>query len=567
MILFKELLIVDLNDKLAKHVTFDEKINLITSEKNSRGKSIIMRSLYHALGANAGFDHNFDHNSKIYYIVFTNKNNEYCIARYQDEYIIYKNDSFVNKFSHGEIIKLSEYYYNEFNFGIYLHDRENKITLAPPAFSFVPYYLDQDKSWKKQIEPFEKLQQFMAYSRNNLYYYHLDLYNEKYIKDTLEIENLNKVKSDAEKKYEKQFDSYEAINKQLNMENVHVNIKELEIFFDKYRSSTEENLKKISKLKKDLYELDSKKTELIIEKNGIRKIINNIDNKSDYLNAEVTCPNCGNSFEVSLEEEIEKLYNKIYLKDRLLAIDNNLEILNNKSKIITQEIENYYKNISSIEKDINEKNDLYKKYLNKKAMLSVLPEMLQSLASLDIEIKNMKSKISILEEAIESFRHQKTIVHKLYIDNYSKFLKSLNITNFDKSSIKPFYKLTIGGSQYVRSTLAQFFAFLHTKHSMESKLFEFPIVIDSPREGEQDDDNSRDILKFILDIDTFGYQLIIASVNADKFIDLDERDGINVIELTNEKYKLLNAEDFKNHYKTISKISAAMNLPLYAEQI
>lgn len=49
-----ELLIFSVKEKCAKHVRFSDKINVITSSKQNgtkKGKSAIMKSIYHTLGA------------------------------------------------------------------------------------------------------------------------------------------------------------------------------------------------------------------------------------------------------------------------------------------------------------------------------------------------------------------------------------------------------------------------------------------------------------------------------------------------------------------------------------
>lgn len=55
-LIFDELYLFDPSEKLAKKIEFCDGINIITSSQedgNDRGKSVIMRSLYHSLGAEA----------------------------------------------------------------------------------------------------------------------------------------------------------------------------------------------------------------------------------------------------------------------------------------------------------------------------------------------------------------------------------------------------------------------------------------------------------------------------------------------------------------------------------
>lgn len=52
--LFKELFIFSPSEKIAKKIDFSDGVNIITSSQEDgtdRGKSVIMRSLYHTMGA------------------------------------------------------------------------------------------------------------------------------------------------------------------------------------------------------------------------------------------------------------------------------------------------------------------------------------------------------------------------------------------------------------------------------------------------------------------------------------------------------------------------------------
>ena len=65
-IIFKKILIVDILNKFAKKVEFSNEKNLVTSPKNGKGKSTIIKSLYHALGANGVFDTNIELNTMLF---------------------------------------------------------------------------------------------------------------------------------------------------------------------------------------------------------------------------------------------------------------------------------------------------------------------------------------------------------------------------------------------------------------------------------------------------------------------------------------------------------------------
>ena len=79
---FKELFLFSPHEKKAKIITFENGINVITSNQEDgtdRGKSVVMRSLYHALGAESFFEAKWDTKSKIYVLHLCIDDKEYYI--------------------------------------------------------------------------------------------------------------------------------------------------------------------------------------------------------------------------------------------------------------------------------------------------------------------------------------------------------------------------------------------------------------------------------------------------------------------------------------------------------
>ena len=69
----KKIYIFDLKDKKAYYTEFLDGINVITSDEengNNVGKSLIMKSIYHTLGADCFFAERFDVNSKTFILNF-----------------------------------------------------------------------------------------------------------------------------------------------------------------------------------------------------------------------------------------------------------------------------------------------------------------------------------------------------------------------------------------------------------------------------------------------------------------------------------------------------------------
>lgn len=544
-LVFKEILITDIKNKLSKKIVFSSKTNLITSSENSRGKSIVLKSLYHTLGANSHFDSSFNKDDILFDLKFTFNNRDFRIARLKNDYTIFSNGKLINSIKYGNIQQLSEFYKNNLEMFVYLKDRNSITGMAPPAYLFVPYYLDQDVSWKKEQEPFEKMAQYEKLSRNDLYYYHLGIFSDSYFEIDNKIkkcnETLNKIRQELRTK-----DSlYLDLRKELNSDVV-VNINELDIELRNLNITMTEQVDKVESLKNKIYEREN-------EKIALQFLIEEIDNTLNQLNKEktndtkhVACPNCAYEFDVNLKDEVELLYNKEFLKNRkekaLLDIDKiTSEVVDYKN-----ELNKHLDNIQSIKDKIFKKENNYKKYLNREVIKDLLETKTKEIALLEEECQKYELESKRLQLEIESLDEKKIKVGPTFKQYYKSNLLALGVDCFDETKIKPFYKLPISGSLYVRSTLAFYYGFLDTKAKFTKTKFMCPLVIDSPREGEQDDINSSLILDYIFSRNVGDYQLIVASVDAEKYINAEilNENQVKVIKISGEKNRLLNKEEY-----------------------
>ena len=182
-IILKNILIADVDEKKATFQKFIKGLNIITSKNNTKGKSCLMKSIYYCFGAESRYDYKWSKKNKIIVINFEFDNNKYKISRYNNKYLIFKNNTLIE--STKNISKLSDSFKKIFNFSIYLKSKKDKngncnYIIAPPAFTLLPFYIDQDKR-DIIFEPFENLSQFDKKERSESLYYHLGIYNEEFI--------------------------------------------------------------------------------------------------------------------------------------------------------------------------------------------------------------------------------------------------------------------------------------------------------------------------------------------------------------------------------------------------
>ena len=557
-IIFRKLLITDVVNRKSKLINFKEGDNLITSASNSVGKSVLMKSLYHTLGADSFFDSAFNTDNVLFELEFSNSENLYKILRYKDSFSIFKNNEFINFVKAKDRPSLSTFYLNEFNMSVFLKNRKNITEIAPPAYLFVPYYLDQDRSWKEEQEPFTKssMNQYAPISKNELYLYHLGLLTKDYgdlkselssITDSIDKSNNELSVLDA---------SYKEVKTVTDNSEVIINSDELESLFRSNSLKINKLISKQKELTNKISNLDRIKTNYLIDIRDNERLIKKLQESQNPNSIIVQCPNCHEEFDIELRNEIENVYSSILLENENKSLKMQVEKIETDISKLKEELNLLSKEISTVNKVANDSRSDYEKYVTRIALSSLMDKQLKKIGILSEKVKTLELRKKSIETNLNEIKQKTDSAKNDFCSNYITNLLSLEVTLFSPDKISAFKKISLSGSQYVRSTLAFYFSFLETKESLNIKSFNWPLVIDSPREGEQDDFNSSNILKFIIDNKKSSVQRIIASVDAKKYIDAELLKNINIIELTNNIGSVMNEETFRQNEHYINECIA-----------
>lgn len=189
----KELYIFSIKEKRAKYVDFSERINVITSSKvngTKKGKSAIMKSIYHTLGADCFFEDKWNINDKVNIMKVAIDKTDYFILRYQRLFKLYFAENLKEIFRTCNRGELSEKLGEIYGFKVMLPNKETgNIEVAPPAFNYLLNYIDQDGMDGSKFLSFSSLQQYSDY-KDKVLYYHFGVYTEEYYNIVKKIEEL-----------------------------------------------------------------------------------------------------------------------------------------------------------------------------------------------------------------------------------------------------------------------------------------------------------------------------------------------------------------------------------------
>ena len=158
-------MIADLQNKTARVQPFEKGLNVVTSIDNHVGKSSLLKSLYYTLGAEVDFDSVWDRQSKLYVVTLSVDETEYCIARFMKRFAVFEGKTLL-KITDSVTQELAPLLGDIFDFSVYLPNKDTgKVEMAPPAFTFMPYYIDQDKGWSGLYDSFASITQYKSADR------------------------------------------------------------------------------------------------------------------------------------------------------------------------------------------------------------------------------------------------------------------------------------------------------------------------------------------------------------------------------------------------------------------
>lgn len=163
--IFKQVTIISDTLKCGGQFELSPKLNLITGDDNSIGKSTLAKILLWAVGCDPHFDTTWASLDALALVEFDIGDESFATARKGNQ-IWLKTGSNWQAFPKitGEY---SKQFANLVDFNALLPSRDDSASLEvpPPAFFFLPFYLDQRESWSKAWTSFSGLLQYKNWQR------------------------------------------------------------------------------------------------------------------------------------------------------------------------------------------------------------------------------------------------------------------------------------------------------------------------------------------------------------------------------------------------------------------
>lgn len=545
--------IISQETKKAKYQVFKSGINVVTSsgeiDGNWVGKSSLLRSIFHTLGADGLFSNKWEIEGKYLYLLdFNVDSKNYIMLRKYNLFKLY--DSNMNSlFSVSDRGDLSKELTKLFNQEIFLKTREGSYRLASPVYNYLLNYIEQKNIKVSKFDSFNSLGEFPGYFED-LIYSHLGVRNDKSNSLREEQERLNKTRKELIERentlnemsieVEKNGGAPVDIDKLRDKLSIHEEkYRELSISMRKHKKNLTHAYNAKVDLENILQEFDS------LIKTDTREIKNNI--------ATHKCQSCNSPIDPH-EYYFMRVKHVDGLEIQRINVEDNL---NKVKRIIENESEHYAnlsKQLKKMENEIFNSSSEIKDGLKSLGLKEISNNIIDQILNIRSQVKLIDKDLEDIAKDLRDLDAKKKEVDAKYNRYFSELLVKYPINDIEAGSIqKASSKINVDGTHVNIAAVAWLCTLLKVKYEFNPNAVKYPIIFDTPNNANLDANNVDKIFQLLFENLFEGGQIITSLVGFRS--ELYKDSNINIIYLNNEKYQLLSQEDYsicKDKYNTIS---------------
>lgn len=539
---FKEIMIADMQNETARIQPFEKGLNVVTSVDNHMGKSSLLKSMYYTLGAEVDFDSVWDKQSKLYVATLSVMGREYRIARFMKRFAVFDGDTLL-KITDSVTNGLAPLLGEIFDFSVYLPNKETgKVEMAPPAFTFMPYYIDQDKGWSGLYDSFASINQYKSTDRIKSLYYHLNIYT----KNTVELMAKRDCLKESQETLKAENDRLNIILSALREETANLppadTVSELEVQLEKPKKQIENLVKRIGTIRNEIQSSEATLHQHQYNLQVIREYIsakNSTAGNEDHKHH--VCPNCGYIFDDEIFDLVRSNYgalNEDYMCQQIqLLIDSVSEKLDSEKKKYVD----LSRQMKVEEKAFQAQKDEFDIYIRRRGLAASAMRFQKQLDRTTLEIQKIEEDLKEINKELRKLPNKKEVEEK-YVEYVRLNIMALGAWNPSyEGKIHLLKPIKAQGTLENKIILAQFVAIFQTMEYFKTSATRFSFVVDSPRAKEASASSSKDILKMIAQMKMLP-QVILATINYSEYKPEIEIPA-NIITLS-EKGKLLREDDY-----------------------
>lgn len=516
----QRLLICSDLEKVARVVRFDELRTVIFGE-NDTGKSCLIKSIYAAFGADAyKTNDNWDALKTNLLVEFTVNDTPYRVMRSGSFFALFDGQGHAIWSGSGVVSGIGPQIAQLLEFKLTLSDRQGSQVVPPPAFCFLPFYVDQDIGWLRSWSSFAGLSQFENPKRD-VAYFHAGLRpNEYYVAKATKI--------DADRI----IDELKVDRRALNRAAVRLQSGRRPIKFDLMPEGFVDRIDvllsecqtlqdKRDKVQRGLAELHSKRAALIEQSTIAGNALAELDADYEFIrktsDVEIICPTCGTAHLNDFANKFGLISDAETCRGFLLEVRQEIAKVDEAISLERAKFEDLADNVERINSILNEQRgelklrDLVEGESERLVDDAIAAE--QSDINTKIGEQDARSDEALATmKSFEDRKFQKTIKDR-YLKFMKQFVMELQVPGLAEKSYKQIdCVINETGSDLPRALLAYYYAFVNTMRASSASVL-CPLILDSPVQQDQDPANAMRMIQFALEHVPDDMQLILGSVS------------------------------------------------------
>ncbi len=536
---FQKLSLLSRREKRARVESFSQGDNAVIGQ-NDTGKSSFIKSIYAAFGADPAKNNDAWRAVQANLLLdFSIDDQAYRILRSGNLYGIFdpENNLLVSGSSVTSVI--GPFMAELLDFRLKLSPRFGSPMVPPPAFCFLPFYVDQDAGWQKTWSSFESLQMFTKHA-DTMSNFHTGIrpkeyYIAKAIKDEAQrlLKQLEEERSALDRAAKRLESSRDPVGIALEPKLFETRIKALLEKTNKLQVQYDEIKERLGR--------KSTKRALVIEEIEITKsALKELDSDFKYTDTVsddiVVCPTCGTEHQNDFINRFGLVADADACRTFLSEARENLIKIDKDMNSELARLKTYGDQISEIDGILEETRGEVKlrDMLRDESERLIDGTIREQFSELDSDIGTQRAKMeqSDAEMAVISNNKRRKRIVDFYGDKLAKFVKILDADTLKKrdyQTVNPTIHET--GSDLPRAHLAYYYAILHTINEFSTSCM-CPIVVDTPIQQDQDEENAKKMIDFAFSQKPAGSQVILGTVSLhgvkfeDKIIKMQQKKSL-----------------------------------------
>lgn len=462
---------------------FCDGVNIISSDDNNKGKTIVIQSMMYALGNEPSFPATFEYRNYIYYIEFEIEETKYCLCRHGNSFVI-RSKSDLSVFDNVSEFKR---YWNKQIFTLPTISKDVINKIVDPVLFVQLFFVGQDnkdtsnvanKGFYNKNDFIEMIYSICGFSKSKISQEECDILKEK--KGTLKEEQ-----------------------KILLKQNKILKSKKLPVA---YLSSTsdrlafQEKMSQIQKFKERIGTLRKERNSSTVKKINWETTLKELQSiNRNIKSGKLQCMDCGST-------NISFLGNG--KKENSFSFDiSTVELRSQILSIVNDKIASYEEEIERITVEINKEQDnlnllLLDEDVTLESIVTYKEEIFNAsdadkrLNEITSEIESIDAQIIKNDDVVNDLKEKRDLLFKTLIDTMNSFYKKIDISgNTTYTNLFTPKSELYSGSEAIVFYIVKLLAYQSVlKH-------DYPIIIDSFRAEDLSTQKEEIIIKLCQNID------------------------------------------------------------------